>query len=130
MKEFPISALAQIIKAKPVTNNGVFTGVSINSWTTKAGDCFFAIPGENFDGHDYVADAFAKGAVCAVVSKDIEDKKSTDRAILKVNDTIKALGDLGELGGSTNRARDDFERNDRDLSRGHLATEFAKGVAP
>ena len=94
MKEFPIPALAQIIKAKPLTNNGIFTGVSIDSRTTKAGDCFFAIVGENFDGHDYVADAFAKGAACAVVSKDIEDKKSADKSILKIPDTIKALGDL------------------------------------
>jgi len=94
MTELPISALAQIIKAESVANTGVFTGVSIDSRTTKAGDCFFAIPGENFDGHDYVADAFAKGAVCAVVDKDIEDKKHADKAILKVNDTIKALGDF------------------------------------
>ena len=94
MKEFPIPALAQIIKAKPLTNTGIFTGVSIDSRTTKAGDCFFAIAGENFDGHDYVAAAFAKGAVCAVVSKDLEDKKSAGNPIFKVPDTIKALGDL------------------------------------
>ncbi len=94
MKEFPIAALAQIIKATPFGNAGVFTGVSIDSRTTKDGDCFFAIPGENFDGHNYIADAFAKGAVCAVVSKDIEDKKFAGNPILKVTDTIKALGDL------------------------------------
>jgi len=94
MKEFPISDLAQIINAGPATNTGIFTGVSIDSRTTKAGDCFFAIAGENFDGHDYVADAFAKGAHCAVVSKDIRNKNITDKSILKVPDTIKALGDL------------------------------------
>ena len=94
MKEFPISALVQIIKANPVTNTGIFTGVNIDSRTTKAGDCFFAITGENFDGHDYIDDAFAKGAVCAVVSKDIENKKIADKSILKVPDTVKALGEL------------------------------------
>jgi UDP-N-acetylmuramoyl-tripeptide--D-alanyl-D-alanine ligase len=94
MKKYPVSALAEIIKAEPVENNGLFTGVSIDSRTTKAGDCFFAIPGENFDGHDYVANAFAKGAVCAVVTKDIENKKFIDKSIIKVADTIKALGDL------------------------------------
>jgi len=94
MKEFPISDLAQIINAKPVTNTGVFTGISIDSRTTKAGDCFFAIAGEIFDGHDYIAKAFAKGAVCVVVSKDIEDTKFAGKPILKVPDTIKALGDL------------------------------------
>jgi len=72
----------------------VFAGVSTDSRTTKAGDCFFAIPGENFDGHDYVSDAFTKGAVCAVVSKDIASGKLAGKAILKVNDTVKALGDF------------------------------------
>jgi len=91
MKEFSIAALAQIIKAKPLRNTSVFNGVSIDSRTTRHDDCFFAIAGENFDGHDYVADAFAKGAVCAVVGKDI---KLTDKTILKVADTIKALGDF------------------------------------
>ena len=94
MKEFSIKDLAQIIKADPIRSIGIFTGVSIDSRTTKTGDCFFAIAGENFDGHDYVADALAKGAACAVVSKDIEDKKIADKSILKVPDTVKALGDL------------------------------------
>ncbi len=94
MKEFPISALAQIINAKPVAKTGIFTGVSIDSRTTKAGDCFFAIAGENFDGHDYITDAFAKGASCAVVNKDIENKKIAGKSIFKVPDTVKALGDL------------------------------------
>lgn len=94
MKEFSTAALAQIIKAEPVKNASTFSGVSIDSRTTEADDCFFAIAGENFDGHDYVTDAFAKGAVCAVVAKDIEDKKFPEKPILKVADTIKALGDL------------------------------------
>jgi UDP-N-acetylmuramoyl-tripeptide--D-alanyl-D-alanine ligase len=68
--------------------------VSTDSRTTKAGDCFFAIPGENFDGHAYIADAFAKGAVCAVVKREFDDSKFADKAILKVGDTIKALGDF------------------------------------
>ncbi len=123
MRTFSIADLSGIINARPVapelaigtTNSarhktqdsgliglgsGVgglgssFTGVSTDSRTTRPGDCFFAIPGENFDGHDYVDDAFAKGAVCAVVSKDIPVGKPTDKPILKVEDTIKALGDF------------------------------------
>jgi len=94
MKKFSIADLAQVIKANPVRNTRVFTGVSTDSRTAKLGDCFFAIPGENFDGHDYVADAFANGAVCAVVSNDIPVGKPTDKPILKVEDTIKALGDF------------------------------------
>jgi len=97
MKKFSIADLAEIIKARSETSEYPirdFTGVSTDSRTTRPGDCFFAIPGENFDGHDYIEDAFAKGAVCAVVSKDIPVGKPTDKSILKVEDTIKALGDF------------------------------------
>jgi len=97
MKKFSIADLAEIIKARSEASEYSirdFTGVSTDSRTTKPGDCFFAIVGENFDGHDYVADALAKGAVCAVVSKDIPASKPTDKPILKVEDTIKALGEF------------------------------------
>ena len=93
MKEFSITTLAQIIKAEPAEIAGFLTGVSIDSRTIKAGDCFFAVAGENFDGHDYVADAFAKGAACAVVA----DSTRSDFAgfkVLRVKDTIVALGDF------------------------------------
>jgi len=98
MKEFPISHLVTITGAELQASRfgqdvSSFSGVSTDSRTTKAGDCFFAIGGENFDGHDYVADAFAKGAVCAVVSKDIDEEKSAGKCLLKVEDTIRALGE-------------------------------------
>ncbi|MHC4460155.1 MAG: UDP-N-acetylmuramoyl-tripeptide--D-alanyl-D-alanine ligase [Planctomycetota bacterium] len=95
MKEFAITTLARIIKAKPTKNiSGFFTGVNTDSRTTQTGDCFFAIPGDNFDGHDYIADAFARGVACAVVSREIKDTKFIDKLILKVNDTVRALGDF------------------------------------
>jgi len=70
--------------------------VSTDSRTIKPGDCFFAIPGPNFDGHNFLADAFAKGAACAVVSEDISPDKFPGKIILKVPDTIKALGQLAK----------------------------------
>jgi UDP-N-acetylmuramoyl-tripeptide--D-alanyl-D-alanine ligase len=99
MKEFSIIDLAEITGAKLPSScskheASFFTGVSTDSRSTKAGDCFFAIPGENFDGHDYLADAFAKGAVCAVISKDIDEEKTAGMCLLKVADTVKVLGEL------------------------------------
>jgi len=110
MKKFLITELARIIKAhKPqvtprdalrssrkqrATSHEFFTGVSIDSRTTKAGDCFFAIKGDKFDGHDFISDAFKKGAACAVVSKGNESKKFSDGCILRVDETIEALGHL------------------------------------
>jgi len=90
MTELPIKELLRILQADCTGNiDGIFTGVSINSRTAKEGDCFFAIEGENFNGHDYIEQSFEKGAVCAVVSKDIAGDN-----IIKVNDTVKALGQL------------------------------------
>ena len=96
MKEFSIKALAQVIKAhiEENTRHDSFTGVSTDSRTIKAGDCFFALTGENFDGHEYIADAFAKGAVCAVVNKNRVTSYEPRGTVLIVNDTIKALGDF------------------------------------
>ena len=44
------------------------TGYSIDTRTLAAGDLFFAIRGERFDAHDFVADALNKGACAAVVT--------------------------------------------------------------
>jgi UDP-N-acetylmuramoyl-tripeptide--D-alanyl-D-alanine ligase len=43
-------------------------GYSIDSRTIGAGELFFAVKGERFDGHDFVEAALADGAVAAVVS--------------------------------------------------------------
>jgi len=97
MKKLSIEALAKIIKAhleRDTSHDSSFTGVSIDSRATQAGDCFFAIPGENFDGHDYICDAFDKGAVCAVGNKNRVTDHVTRGTVLKVDDTVKALGDL------------------------------------
>jgi len=69
------------------------TGVSTDSRTVKPGDCFFAIPGGQFDGHNYVAEVFGKGAACAVVCRAVNGEPIPG-PILKVRDTIHALGDL------------------------------------
>ncbi len=91
MKELAIERAARILNAQMTGEpSGPIRGISTDSRTTKPGDCFFAIAGERFDGHDHVAGAFAKGAACAVVSRDVQ----ADGALLKVPDTIVALGDL------------------------------------
>lgn len=96
MKKLSIENLAKIIKASHKTSgtSSDVADICTDSRTAKPGDCFFAISGENFDGHNFLADVFAKGAACAVVSQDIQPDKFPGKSILKVSDTIKALGDL------------------------------------
>ncbi len=95
MKELSVEAVSRILNAEIAQGNPghlSIRGLSTDSRTTKAGDCFFALPGERFDGHDHVADAFARGAACAVVSRDVP----AAGPVLKVEDTIIALGDLAQ----------------------------------
>jgi len=98
MKELSLTALAKIIKAgdesRATSHEQRLTGVSTDSRTVQPGDCFFAITGPNFDGHNFLADAFAKGASCAVVSKDIAPTQFPDRTVLRVKDTVESLGVL------------------------------------
>ena len=62
-------------------------GYSIDSRTIGAGELFFAVTGERLDGHDYVATAFADGAVAAVVSNTWMVPAEVDEAkLLKVAD--------------------------------------------
>ena len=42
-------------------------GVSIDSRTVQPGECFFAIRGTRFDGHSFIREAHAKGAVACVI---------------------------------------------------------------
>ena len=66
-------------------------GYSIDSRTVGAGEVFFAVKGDRFDGHDFVASALEKGAVAAVVRSDqLQRYKDTSR-LLVVEDTLAAL---------------------------------------
>ncbi len=68
-----------------------FAGVSTDSRTIKSGELFFAIVGENFDGHEFIDAAITNGAEGVVVSNDYN---TSDAAVFKVSDTTRALGDL------------------------------------
>ena len=96
MKSFSIASLAEITNSSFSNNSsGNLTGISIDSRTTKTGDCFFAIKGENFDGHHYVNKAFKNGASCAVVNKNCTfENWPNDKIILKVDDTLQSLADF------------------------------------
>jgi UDP-N-acetylmuramoyl-tripeptide--D-alanyl-D-alanine ligase len=66
------------------------TGVCTDSRKVRRGDLFVALKGERFDGHDFVAEAVAKGALAAMVQRPIA---SAIPQVL-VADTLRALGDF------------------------------------
>ncbi len=81
-------------------NECLFKGVSIDSRRIKTGEIFFAIKGDRFDGHDYIADALGKGASGAVLREIPEAVQSSHlkrKPLIVVADTITALGDLASF---------------------------------
>jgi UDP-N-acetylmuramoyl-tripeptide--D-alanyl-D-alanine ligase len=67
------------------------TGISNDTRTIRPGNLYVAIRGENFDGHDFIEQAFEKGAAGALVSEGFE---WTENPVLHVPDTIEGLQDL------------------------------------
>jgi len=57
--------------ARPAATETPLAGAVHDSREAKAGFLFVALKGENADGHDYVADAFAKGALVALVQREL-----------------------------------------------------------
>ncbi|WP_455373559.1 UDP-N-acetylmuramoylalanyl-D-glutamyl-2,6-diaminopimelate--D-alanyl-D-alanine ligase [Limibacillus halophilus] len=66
------------------------SGVAIDSRAVKPCDLFVALAGPNNDGHDYVAAAFEKGAVAALVHKEPEGLDA-DAPLLFAEDTLEGL---------------------------------------
>uniref|UniRef100_A0A7C4YBM9 UDP-N-acetylmuramoyl-tripeptide--D-alanyl-D-alanine ligase n=1 Tax=candidate division WOR-3 bacterium TaxID=2052148 RepID=A0A7C4YBM9_UNCW3 len=67
------------------------TGISTDTRKIKKGEVFIALKGENFDGHNFVEEAFKKGASYAIVEREI---KGLNEII--VNDTLYALGEIAK----------------------------------
>jgi UDP-N-acetylmuramoyl-tripeptide--D-alanyl-D-alanine ligase len=72
----------------------VLRGVETDSRLARAGSLFIALRGDRFDGHDYLAMAWARGIGAAVVSRpDVQAQPG--RPLLRVQDTGAALMALG-----------------------------------
>lgn len=96
-----VADVAKAVGVKTTTEfcqeNLEFGRVEIDSRKVQAGDLFIAIKGENFDGHDFVTQAFANGAITAIV----ERKLPCGGNQIIVPNAQKALDDLAKY----NRAR-------------------------
>ena len=66
------------------------TAISKDTRSLRAGDLYWALAGENFDGHDFVAAAAAAGAAGAVVSREPAELPA-GFPLIKVDDTQAAL---------------------------------------
>lgn len=67
--------------------------VTTDSRQVKQGDLFIALKGEKFDGHNFVADVLAKGAVAAIVEHKVADAPQDKQIVVK--DALHAYGLIG-----------------------------------
>ncbi len=93
-----LSTLVEVLKANPVNiaasnYQRSVAGVTTDTRTVRTGELFVALEGETFNGHNFVAQAIAKGAIAAVVRQG--SLTSSDLPRLEVNDTLIAYQSLG-----------------------------------
>nr|WP_243116833.1 UDP-N-acetylmuramoyl-tripeptide--D-alanyl-D-alanine ligase [Heliophilum fasciatum] len=67
------------------------TGVTIDSRNVEAGFLFIPIKGKIFDGHNFIASAIEKKALCCLSEKEIP---GASHPYIRVNDCFQALKDL------------------------------------
>ena len=80
---------AEALGARWAGEDVMLQGVSTDTRTLQAGQLFVALRGPHFDGHDYLAEAKAKGAAACMVEKPVANCPA-----LIVSDTRLALGEL------------------------------------
>ena len=118
--------LSDVIEAltvtRPETPTPVITEAAIDSRQVIPGGLFVAIPGERVDGHEYVDEAFKRGASFALIQHEVTgdypslDLRSgldaealaalTPPFCLLVKDTLAALQQAASSGVSARSARD------------------------
>ncbi|KUG03559.1 udp-n-acetylmuramoylalanyl-d-glutamyl-2,6- diaminopimelate--d-alanyl-d-alanine ligase [hydrocarbon metagenome] len=90
-----LATICQHVNGTLLTGNSELNinDIETDSRKLSADSLFFALKGENFDGHDYVAQAFRAGALAAVISRNIDvlPFEYQDRALILVENTMQAL---------------------------------------
>ncbi len=92
MKALTLSFVAHTLHIEFKGVDANIKGVKADSRQVMPGDLFVAIKGERVDGHDYLQEAEEKGAIGVLASRSV----TTKLPVLRVPDTIKALGDLAK----------------------------------
>ena len=83
---------AEALGARRAGEDVMLEGVSTDTRTLLTGQLFVALHGPHFDGHDYLAEAKAKGAAACMVEKPVANCPA-----LIVEDTRLALGQLARV---------------------------------
>ncbi len=91
---FDTKELARILGTQTSVSCEI-TSIVTDSREAQGGSLFVALKGERFDGHDYISQAFSKGAAAVVAERIPEDVSDEDKKrILVCGGTLEALGKI------------------------------------
>lgn len=93
MKPLDLNFICEALHLPLPSENAAVQRIVTDSRDIQSGDVFFALAGDRFDAHDFVADVLEKGALAAVVSR--EDCAALPDT-LHVADTLHALQTLAQ----------------------------------
>jgi UDP-N-acetylmuramoyl-tripeptide--D-alanyl-D-alanine ligase len=96
-------ALGGELVAELAGDSDCFTAVQNDSRRAAAGELFVALQTEVRDGHDFVADAVARGATGVVVQRDVAVPSGV--CVFKVRNTTHAIGEIAAFWRRRFRAR-------------------------
>src|SRR6478752_2264014 len=95
MIAFTAAEIADITNGRLAAEPGITpASVVTDSREATAGSLYVAKPGENADGHDFVGAAFDRGAVLALVEREVAEAAGTDYPAVVVEDAVLAMGEL------------------------------------
>ncbi len=104
MNNIKVSDILKATGGKLIQGNSelLINGISTDTRSIKQGEIFFALEGENYDGHKFVEQAIHNGAAGAVISSGKKAAYSFHNgfkkcALLEVADTLTALGELAKF---------------------------------
>ena len=86
-----IFEIARILAITIPTADAAITGYAIDSREVRPGDLFIAFPGEQVDGHNFVANAFELGAVAALVEYKVENASGPQLVVPNTLDALRLL---------------------------------------
>src|SRR5215468_53236 len=102
-----VEAMAAAMRASPAGRlPASVPGISIDTRTIAPGEAFFAIKGDNRDGHDFVAAALTAGGGLAVVAAARRDAFPADAPLLVVpDDVLEGLRALAQAARARTQAK-------------------------
>ncbi|MCP4707767.1 MAG: UDP-N-acetylmuramoyl-tripeptide--D-alanyl-D-alanine ligase [Planctomycetes bacterium] len=102
MKPLLLDEVKHAVRAELKTplGKGLVKRVCTDSRQIEPEDLFVALRGDRYDGHDYINTAIAAGARAVMIDRNIpvpENAESNNTCVMKVDDTLEALGLLARF---------------------------------